>query len=435
MLGKFEYLLLVCWLLGLNKNKNQTIAFCRPPICIPWSRLGLNFPISFSKKRRILQRCSLTICLIKRLLRADNQGRNFERKAYEYTFCRLFTGPGHNSVAHLLCCRRFNLRDPTIISPGNSRLFSSALIHPKFPIAAIVMNGGMNVQFLFLSPDIKTVVACEYLAPERMNGIMAFHEQLPFFASACTSKAVIVYQFSHDRIDPVERLIGHTRDITAISFSKGDSPDIKMGTGDEKGTIRVWVWSMDYTENDPKFSARCLLTLESQFEFTLFERNPVSSIDWCNGHTVAITHFNRHITVIDCHEDKKEVVRSFSPEITGVRCVSFDPNGKFFVTSSDGFIKVWDYSSHNCKFTLKWKDPIHSMVFNESGSILIIGGAKNIWALEVSPNGDGMIPIATQTHGTRIITSVAIQLTKDCKISIISGDWSGNLVSSEIGCI
>jgi WD40 repeat protein len=429
MIDNFEYLLLVCWLLGLTKN--PMIAFCRPQICIPWSRFGPNFPISFSKKRRILQRCSLTICLIKRMLRAGNQGGNFERKAYEYTFCRLFTGPGHNSVAHLLCCTRFILRDPTIISPGDS-LFSSALIHPKFPIAAIVTNGGMNVQFLFLSPDIKTVVAYENLepAPERMNGIIAFHEQLPFFASARTSNVVIVYQFSHDEIVPVERLIGHTRDITAISFSKGNSPDIKMATGDEEGTIMVW--SMDYTGNG-KFSVRCMLTLKSPFVFTWFKRNPVSSIDWCNGHTVAITHFNRHITVIDCHEDKKEVVRSFSPEITGVRCVSFDPNGNFFVTSSDGFIKVWDYSSHDCKFTLKWKDFIHSMVFNESGRILIIGGAKIIWALEVSPNGDGMIPIATQTHGTRIITSVAMQLTGDCNdIAIISGDLSGKIVSSKI---
>ena len=430
MLDKLEKFLILCWLLGLAKN--QMIAFSRPPICIPWSHFGPNFPVSFGRRRRIFQRTSLTICLIKRLLRADNQRDNFEKKAFEYTFCRLFTGPGHNSVAHLLCCTRFNLRGPTIISPGNSYQYYSALIHPNFPIAAIVMNGGMNAKILFLSPDITNVLGCEYLepAPECMNGIMAFDPVRPFFASALTSKVVIVYHFSHNGIDPVERLIGHTRDVTAISFCRGDSLVRNIAIGDEEGKITIW--SMDYPQHRSQFSARRLLTLESQFEFSWRKRNPVTSIDWYDQHTVATTHFNRHITVIDCHEDKKEVVWSFSPEITNVRCIKFHPIGDFFVTSSSGCIKVWDRSSHNCKFTLEWKTPIYSMQFNESGRILIIGGSKNIWALEVSPTGDNMIPIATQTHGTRNINSVAIQSTKDCQIAIISGDLSGEFVSSEI---
>ena len=108
---EFVFRLLACWLFGMTKNWNRAIVSHGTTLCIPWMTFEPNLPpVSFSKKRRLLQRGGFAIVLIQRLYREGNQGVMFNRKAFEYTFRRLFTGRGYNSVASLLCRPCIDLR-------------------------------------------------------------------------------------------------------------------------------------------------------------------------------------------------------------------------------------------------------------------------------------------------------------------------------------
>lgn len=430
---EFQYFLLACWLFGLTKNRIRAIASYRTPPCIPLRSFEPNFPVSFSKRKRILQRGGLTMFLIKRLLRAGNQAGNFERKAFDCTFRRLFTGPGHNSVAHLLCRPCINLRmRPTIVSHGNQHTCSSTLIHPVLPIVATLQRDrvGRYVRLMYLSSDIKTVVHTEIFRPDSVNGAMAFHQTHAFLTIACgmSSHNVNIYQLSADGTDvspPVQILIGHNHSVTAISFCKGGSKNIKIATGDEAGNIKIWLMR----------SAECVSMVESPFRFSFFSRNMVSSIDWLDDVTLATTHCNDHVNVMKCYGGVVlGDVQSFKPRITAVECIKFHPNGRFFATcsSSPGWVKLWDSSSFECKFTFVCPSSAFSMQFNALGNLLIVGCTKEICVLEVLPNGDGMILLARQAPHSRYVDSVAIQLTDDCRVVCLSADKTGNIASSDV---
>ena len=191
---------------------------------------------------------------------------------------------------------------------------------------------------------------------------MAFHQThaLLAIASGRSSHNVSIYQFSAAETDvsqPVQVLIGHNRSVTAISFCKGGSQErIRIATGDEEGTIMIWL--MGYDE--------CVHTFNSPFAFSYFSRNMVSSIDWLDGDTLATTHHDNHVNVIKCIGGVVLGVQSFKPMITEVQCIKFHPNGRFFATcsASPGLVKLWDSSSFECKFTFACRSSAFSMQFN-----------------------------------------------------------------------
>ena len=423
---ELHYLLLACWLFGMTKNRG--IASHRTIPCIPWSSFEPTFPVSFSKKKRILQRGGLTIFMIRRLLRAGNHGCDFDRKTFDWTFHRLFTGPGHNSVAQLLCRPRINLSiRPTIVSHGNQHTCISSLIHPVLPIVAVVMRrGDRHVKLMYLSPDMRTVVHTDFFRPSSAIGVIAFHQTHAFLAIASdmSSHNVYIYQLSAvgtDVSQPVKILVGHSHSVTAISFCKGScSQNIKIATGDEAGNIKIWLMR----------SGECVTMIESQFRF-----NMVSSIDWLDDVTLATTHCNDHVNVMKCYGGVVlGGVKSFKPRMNDVECIKFHPNGKIIATcsSSSGRVKLWDSSSFECKFTFACPSSPFSMQFNELGNLLIVGCTKEICVLEVLPNGDGLILLARQAPHTRYVDSVAIQLTDDCRVVCLSGDKTGNVASSVV---
>ena len=428
-----QQFLLFCWLFGLTKNRNRTIASDETTPCIPWRSFEPTFPVSFSKKKRILQRGRLTIFVIKRLLRVGNQGCDFERKSFYWTFHRLFTGPGHNSVAQLLCRPRINLRmRPTIVSLGNQYTCISSLIHPVLPIVALVMRRvDKHVKLMYLSPDMRTVVHTDLFRLSSAICVIAFHQTHAFLAiaSSIPSHNVNIYQLSAvgtDESQPVQILIGHSHFVTAISFCRGScSRNIKIATGDETGNIRIWLMR----------SGECVTMIESQLRFSFFSRNMVSSIDWLDDVTLATTHYNDHVNVMKCYGGVVlGGVQSFKPRITAVECIKFHPNGRFFATcsSSPGQVKLWDSSSFECKFTFACPSSAFSMQFNQLGNLLIVGCTKEICVLGVLPNGDGLILLARQAPHTRYVDSVAIQLTDDCRVVCLSGDKTGNVASSDV---
>jgi hypothetical protein len=401
------------------------------PPCIPWRSFEPNFPVSFSKrKKRILQRGSLTMVVIKRLLRAGNQGCVFEQKTFFWTFHRLFTGPGHNSVAQLICRPRINLRRPTIVSHGNQHMAISSHIHPVLPIVAVAMRrGGVHVKLMYLSPDMSAVVHTDFFRPGSINGVMAFHQTHAFLAivGGMSSCNVSIYEFSADRTDvsqPFQVLIGHNRSVTAISFCKGDLQErVRIATGDEAGNIKIWLMH----------SAECVHTVVSPSGSSFSSYNRVSSINWLDGVTLATTHYNDHVNVMKCYGGVVlGGVESFKPKIYEVECIKFNPNGTFFATCSSGQVKLWDSSSFECKFTFACPSSAFSMQFNALGNLLIVGCTKEICVLEVLPNGDGLILLARQAPHTRYVDSVAIQLTDDCRIVCLSGDKTGNVASSVV---
>jgi len=283
---------------------------------------------------------------------------------------------------------------------------------------------------MFLSSDIKTVAHTKIFRPCYVNGTMAFHQTRAFIAMACgmSSRNISIYQFSADRIDvsqPVQVLIGHDHSVTAISFCKGGSQErIRITTGDEEGTIKIWLMH----------SAECVRTFNSPFQSSLFSQNAVSDIDWLDSDTLATIHYDNHVNVMKCIGGVVSGVQSFKPKIHAVECIKFHPNGKFFATgsSSPKEVKLWDSSSFECKFTFTCPSSAFSMQFNELGNLLIVGCTKEFCVLEVLPNGDGLILLARQAPHTRFVDSVAIQLTDDCRVVCLSADMTGNVASSDV---
>jgi len=441
----FPTLLVVCYLYGLAKVKQYVANYHSkmlhsksPPICIPWwSVIGPEFPVSFRKRREIMQRSALPIFLMGRMLmNPTERGPHFRQKTFHPLFHRLFTGPGHDSVASQL---RRPMIDVKSFEGQHDQVLNRELclrmesentkIHPVLPIVAY-LNLKMEylnlksqkyyLEIVILSLDRKrriSIISIEIDSADR-NSILAFHPRLPILAISC-GVSVNIYKVSVDFIyihaNPatahlIATLENHSSKVTAISFSSSDFPDLKIATGDEEGILMI-----SRVKVDLPISVELLHSLQSPFgqavsdRFDLFARHHVKSIDW-SGNLLVAAYCNKYLVVVRYHNGKEPDVQTYEQSINveDVNFIAIHPSGMFFILScNDGDIVSFDTTNIQDMCAVKFRSRIKSMAFALDGKTVAMAGYSEVYMMDVSQNGNHITFLAGKNHGDNFC-SVAI---------------------------
>jgi hypothetical protein len=426
----FPTLLVVCYLYGLAKqyvaNYHSKMLHAKsPPICIPWwSVIGPEFPVSFRKRREILQRSALPIFLMGRMLmNPTERGPHFRQKTFHPLFHRLFTGPGHDSVASqlrrpIIDVKSFEEQHDQVLNRDLCLRMESknTKIHPVLPIVAY-LNLKMEylnlksqkyyLEIVILSLDRKrriSIISIEIDGADR-NSIIAFHPRLPILAisygvSVNIYKVSVDYPFTHHLIATLEN---HSSKVTAISFSSSDFPDLKIATGDEKGILMISRIMVDLP-----ISVELLHSLQSPFgqfaadsdRFDLFARHHVKSMDWL-GNMLVAAYCNKYLVVVRYHNGKEPDVQTYELSIN-VECVIFiaiHPSCRFLILScNNGDIVSFDTTNMQDMCVLRFRSRINSMAFALDGKTLAMVGYSEVYMMDVSQNGKHITFLAGKDH-------------------------------------
>ena len=238
---------------------------------------------------------------------------------------------------------------------------------------------------------------------------MALHQfhALLAITTGLVGRNIVIYQILLDQIrnsHVVETLVEHDQDITAVAFCKGTSNVIKISFGDRLGNIRVYQFDVS-TQN----SSQCIGVLQNIPTGCYRHFNQITGIDWSDGNRMILTNSDGKIWIIHALDGQTWRIKTpdveKSPPTLGTICkngigdihvsgVSFHPSGFLFATCSGSFsekkfrnIKVWDVKTlgtlctYICPFNIFW------IKFSIDGTMLFVGGPKEILILDISPNG------------------------------------------------
>jgi WD40 repeat protein len=441
--------LLICYLFGLTrKSHHPRIRYTIPM----WSIAGSTVSLSKRDIRRILQRGGMAMFLVNSLI-AD--GRRTKQKSYPHLFRRLFTGPGSDTVAHMICnpivdFQLFKKTPLQILPEAGGCIFMQ--IHPRLPIVASVefwsRSSTYYIILQFLSDDRMQVIKSKTkrFQPEGFAPNLTFHPTLPLLATASGQlpkilelswfegrlpTRVTIYQVHLDGSYPKRLAIleGHQSPVTAVAFCPDDS--LQVATGDNGGSIRIWnilTRSCVYTINGgyippPNNISYCF----------------VSGIIWLTPTKVVTSQTNRKMHYVQITSGGKVEMRPFMANPTeefnfpcgDLVCMASHPSGNFFVTICGFTLIIFDASSLKIKSTLTLCSLPLTLRFDTLGNFMIIGCLKNLVIARVSHNGDVIQFLDQNKVLNRYIPTVAVH-TDGCTPCILSGTTDGSLVLSKI---
>ena len=438
---------LICYLVGLiRKSRHSRIRYTIPM----WSIAGSTVSLSKRDRRRILQRSGIVMFLVNSLI-AD--GRCTSQKSYPHLFRRLFTGPGSDTVAHMMCKPIVDFqvfkKIPLLILPEVDDC-KFMQIHPRLPIVASVelwSKSSFFIMLQFLSDDRIRVIGFRRFQPEGFAPNLTFHPTLPFLATASGQlpkilelswfegslpTRVTIYQVSLDGSYPkrLARLEGHQSPVTAVAFCPDDS--IQVATGDNGGSIRIWNIS----------TGNCVYTINGGYipPPNTISHCFVSGIIWLTPTKVVTSQINRKMHDVQITSGGKVKMKPFMANPTeefnfpcgDLVCMASHPSGKFFVTICDYFtLIIWDASSLKIKSTLTIPSQALTLIFDTLGNFLIIGCLGNLVIVRVSHNGEVMQILAQNAVFNCYIPTVAVHTDGDTPY-ILSGTTGRSLALSNI---
>jgi len=435
------YFLLICYLIGLTrKSHHPRIRYTIPM----WSIAGSTVSLSKRERMRILQRGGMAMFLANSLI-AD--GSRTIQKSYPHLFRRLFTGPGSDTVAHMICNPfvDFQLfkKPPLLILPEvDDCIFMQ--IHPRLPIVASVEYWLKStfIMLKFLSDDRKRVIRYKRFQPEGFASNLTFHPTLPFLATASGKLPkilelpwfegrlptwVIIYQVHLDGSYPkrLARLEGHQSPVTAVAFCPDDS--LRVATGDNGGSIRIW----------NILTGSCVYMIYGGYipPPNTISHCFVSGIIWLTPTKVVTSQTNRKMHYVKMLSGGEVEMKSFMANPTeefhfpcgDLICMAPHPSGKFFVTICGFTLIIFDASSLEIISTLTLPSPVLTLRFNTLGNFLIIGCLRNLVIVRVSHNGEVMQILAQNEVLNRYIPTVAVH-TDGCTPRVLAGTNNGSLV-------
>lgn len=433
----FPTLLVVCYLTGLLRHSRKTPI----GIGIPWwGVIGPEFPVSFRRRREMMQRRALAIFLIGRML--TNEEKNirdpgFRQKSFHPLFHRLFTGPGHDSVASQLRCPMIDMelyaRRHVKVLRGNGKYTNIISVHPVLPLVAYLNRQNRQehkLEIVHLSSDRERVIRTELIdiIGDGVDSIMVFHPKSQFLAISC-GYSVKLNGLSVEGTGMFHQIgtLKHSYQVTSISFSSNDFPVLKIATGDKEGNLMISSIRLGFFT-----SVELLHSLKSPFEnFTAvlghldLSRHDVKSMDWL-GNTLVAAYCNKYLAVIRCH-GKKFDVRTYelSINVKCVGCVTIHPSERFFILSCNQLdIIAYDIETIEDKCVFRVPSSVRSMAFTLDGKILAMGGV-DINMVEVSQDGKRMTILARHIlPWSQDICSIAVH-----EDVVLSADFSSALVT------
>ena len=437
--------LLICYLFGLiRKSRHSRIRYTIPM----WSIAGSTASLSKRDRRRILQRGGMAMFLANSLI-AD--GSRTIQKSYPSLFKRLFTGPGSDTVAHIIVDFQLFKKPPLLILPEvDDCIFMQ--IHPRLPIVASVefwsKSSTYYIILQFLSDDRMQVIRSKTkrFQPEGFAPNLTFHPTLPFLATASGQlpkilelswfegrlpTRVTIYQVHLDGSYPKRLAIleGHQSPVTAVAFCPDDS--LRVATGDNGGSIRIWIIP----------TGSCVYMIYGGYipPPNTISHCFVSGIIWLTPTKVLTSLTNRKMHCVKMLSGGKVEMEPFMANPTeefhfpcgDLVCMASHPSGKFFVTICGFTLIIFDASSLEIISTLTLPSPALTLRFNTLGNFLIIGCLMNLVIVRVSHNGEVMQILAQNEVLNRYIPTVAVH-TDGCTPCILSGTTDGSLVLSKI---
>jgi WD40 repeat protein len=363
------------------------------------------------------------------LMNPTERGPHFRQKTFHPLFHRLFTGPGHDSVASQLRCPMIDMelfarRHVPVVLHADWKCINIIKVHPRLPLVAYLATRNRQeyqLEIVHLSLDREIVIRKESIDIRGVDfaSIMVFHPKRPFLAISC-GDSVKLYGLSVDGTcmsHQIATLENHSCQVTEISFSSNDFPVFKIATGDEKGILKIL--SIRLRIDDVRFNAsvELLHSLQSPFEqFTAdlghlnSSRHSVKSMAW-SGNMLVVAYENKYLAVIRCHGKKFDVqTYELSINVRWVNCVTIHPSGRFFILSCNQLVivaYVIETIEDKCVFTVPSR--INSMAFALDGKTLAAMGGVEIYIVEVSQDGKRMIILARNIiPWFRNIRSVAV---------------------------
>ena len=439
--------LLICYLLGLTR-------------VLPRSHIGYPIPMwsianssmSNSGRSTVINRCGIVLFLVKELLTDQCDPRHL---GFRSLFRRLFTGPGSDTVAHLVLRPIIDLG----LFASKIQLFPetrdclSIKIHPILPIVISVefytRTAKTFIIVKILSADRRKVLNTINFPQDSFAPNLTLHPTLPFLASnsgkipdilelrlfeGLLSTSVTIYQLYLDGSLPTRFavLVGHQCPVTAVAFC----PNVpsRVATGDNGGSIKVWDIRNKRID--------CVYTIDSGYipPNSIISSCFVSNIIWMSPTSFVTGNRSREMNFVQNLSEGAFLRRSFLANPTEkfpfscgyLYCIASHPSGSFFATIVNYFTLIlWDASSLEILSTLEITNEAYSLKFNPLGNLLIVGCVKNLVIVGVSPNGSNMRILAQNPVHKRFVTAVANHSNGD-ETFILSGSIDGSLVLSKI---
>jgi WD40 repeat protein len=450
-----EDLLLICFLLGFTKRRGLHPS--EIGITIPWwSIAGPNNSTSCQRRIDILQKSSFTILLVIRFL--TNQHHRRGHRSFCSLFRRIFkTGPRPDRVAHMGFTP--TIYDNLFVSNTNTTICRGIQItdcnfvkaHPTLPLVVSVMydhrNRKSSMTFKVLSKDGMQVVYENSFEQPDFQPNLTWHESFPFVATCAgrlpdtldlhrfsdtkLSTYVNVYQVDLDGrcFTQCAILVGHECPVTAVAFCPNNP--FRVVTGDILAGVQIW----DIRECKSVYKIKPVFDFKCQF----YSEHSISSIIWMSPQEIVVINLIEDMILVQIspEEDKFES-RSLKNQLPksllifpqNLVCMAPHPSGRFFVTYSLSTLILWD-ASFERKTTLTLDCKVYSLRFNRLGNLLIVGSAKNLMIVGVSPNGNQMRVLASNEVHNRYISDIVVH-TDGNKTWILSVDINGSLVSSQL---
>ncbi|GAB4386623.1 MAG: NB-ARC domain-containing protein [Elainellaceae cyanobacterium] len=191
---------------------------------------------------------------------------------------------------------------------------------------------------------------------------IAFSPDGKTLASGSEDTTVRLWEVATGRC--LRTLEGHSSWVRSVIFNPNGQ---RLASSSEDTTVRLW----NVATGD------CLKTLTAH-------RKPVRSVAFSpDGMRLASGGSDRTICLWDVTTD--ECLQTW-PQVSGVRCVTFSPNGSLVSGSSDGQVRVWSAVTGELLQTLSghigW---VWSLAFSPDGALLVSGSEDQtirIWDMQ-----------------------------------------------------
>lgn len=247
-----------------------------------------------------------------------------------------------------------------------------------------------------------------------------YSDDFPSSSAAHASNSSTDGNNRYRQINPVESMVGHSRGINEVCWSKSGDPFVATASDDK--TSRLW----DAQTGDALVEFRG----HDNFVFCC-EFNASSNL-------LATGSFDETVKLWDIRSG--ECISTLPAHSDPVTAVSFNRDGTCVVSAShDGLIRIWDVCTGECLKTIvaAGNPPVSHVTYSPNGKYVLAGtldSALRLWPLSASGKSKCAKTYTSESHvNTKYCISsrflVAQPKRRQC---VVTGSETGNIILYDI---